>query len=172
MNRSFFETIVGALVLFVAVGFMVYAFRSSGVQTVTGYTVSARFNKVDGLTMGSDVRLGGIKIGSVTGQDIDTATYQAIIAMNLREDIKLPKDSGFAVSSDGLLGGKYISVEPGNEEAQLADGDQTSNTQPSVSIEELIGKMVFSGGGVDGGVTGGGSDSDSKSSGTGSGLLD
>lgn len=149
MKKTMLETVVGAAVIAVTVGFSYFAYTGSNLKEIDGYTVSARFNSVDGIGNGSEVRIGGIKVGQVTEMDLDTESYEAIINLQLREDVKLPEDSSAAIVSASLLGGKYVNIEPGGMEDMLADGDEISFTQSSVNFESLIGKMVHSGGGVE-----------------------
>lgn len=149
MGRSVFETIMGALVLVVAAGFMTFAYQSSNLRPVEGYSLKAKFDTVAGVGLGSDVRIGGIKIGVVSNMALDPETYKAIVTFQIKEGIKIPTDSSAAVVSDGLLGSKYLKIEPGADEKMLASGEAITYTQSAVNLEELIGKMVFSGGGVD-----------------------
>lgn len=154
MNKSKLETLVGAAVIGVALFFTFFAYNGSNLKKIDGYTVKARFNSVDGIGNGSEVRIGGIKIGQVSEMDLDPKTYEAIVNIQLREDVKLPEDSTAAIVSASLLGGKYINIEPGGMEELLGDGDEISFTQSSVNFESLIGKMVHSGGGVEAGEAG------------------
>lgn len=149
MNKSKLETVVGALVILVTLFFSYFAYSNSNLKSVDGYTISARFNSVDGISSGSEVRIGGIKVGQVSDLDLDSKSYEAIMYMQMREDIQLPEDSSAAIVSASLLGGKYINIEPGGMEDMLADGDEISFTQSAVNLESLIGKMVHSGGGVE-----------------------
>ncbi len=149
MNKNAIETIIGALVLVIAAGFAVFAYQSSNLKPVEGYSVKARFASVDGLGVGSDVRIGGIKIGVVNTMDLDPKTYEALLTLQLREDIKLPEDSNAAVVSAGLLGSKFVEIAPGGAEEMLKEGDEITFTQSSVNFETLLGKMVHSGGGVE-----------------------
>ena len=143
MSRSLVETLLGAAVLAVAIGFVVFAYTRSGVATVSGYEVSAAFNRVDGIANGSDVRIGGIKVGSVIGRELEPETYRAVLRMSIDETVALPADSSAAVVSDGLLGGKFIDLQPGGEETLIADGGRIAYTQSSLLLEELIGKFAF-----------------------------
>ena len=145
MKRNVIETIMGGLVLLVAFGFLVFAYKSGNVQAATGYAVNAKFDRVDGLVVGADVRVSGIKVGAVTGQAIDPETYQAIITMTIKDDIKIPDDSSAEIVGDGLLGGKYIAIVPGGSTDMLKAGALIHYTQSSVSIEALIGKMIYGG---------------------------
>lgn len=149
MGRNLIETIMGAVVLIVAAGFLLFAYERSAVKTVEGYQLQARFSDVSGIGLGSDIRIGGLKIGSVNDLLLDEKTYQATIIMQIRDDIKLPKDSSAAIVSSGLLGDKYIKLEPGGADKMLEENDVIRFTQSSVSFEEMIGKFVFSGGGVE-----------------------
>jgi len=149
MNKTMLETIVGAAVLLVALFFSYFAYTDSNLKKIDGYDLTARFNNVDGIGNGSEVRIGGIKVGQVLKMDIDPKTFEAILTLQLRDDVKIPEDSTAAVVSSGLLGGKYISIEPGGAEDDLTAGGEISFTQSSVNFESLIGKMVHSGGGVE-----------------------
>lgn len=143
MSRSLVETLLGAVVLAVAIGFVVFAYTRSSVATVSGYEITARFDRVDGLADGADVRIGGIKIGSVIEQRLDPASYRAVLRMSIEETVLLPADSTAAVASEGLLGGKFIDVQPGGDDAMLADGGRIEFTQSSLLLEELIGRFAF-----------------------------
>ena len=143
MSRSLVETLLGAVVLAVAIGFVVFAYTRSGVATVSGYEVSAAFNRVDGIANGSDVRIGCIKVGSVIERTLEPETYRAVLRMSIDETVELPLDTTAAVVSDGLLGGKFIDLQPGAEETLIADGGRIAYTQSSLLLEELIGKFAF-----------------------------
>ncbi len=143
MKRNAIETVLGAIVLLVAGLFIVFAYGSADLRPVAGYTVTARFFAIDGLTEGSDVRVGGIKVGSVVSQTIDPRDYRAVITMSIRPDIRLPEDSVAVVSSEGLLGGKYIRLDPGASETMLAHGSEVRETRDIVSLEEMLGKVIF-----------------------------
>ena len=160
MANNAIETVMGAVVLVVAGSFLYFAYNNSNVKKIDGYAVSASFSNISGIAPGSDVRIGGIKIGVVEKLALDPASYQALATLRIRNDVKLPKDSTAAVRSTGLIGDKFLAVDPGGDDANIADGGKISYTQPSVSIEELIGKFVFSGGGADKGGSKGGAAKD------------
>ena len=147
MSRNLLETLLGAVVLIVAVGFLAFAYNSSQIQQNDGYELIARFDKVDGLEPGSDVRISGIKVGTVLDQTLDPETYRAEVRFNLREDVRLPGDTSAAVVSNGLLGGKYLALVPGGDIEMLEAGDEVTLTQSAVNLEDLIGHMIFSQGG-------------------------
>jgi len=145
MTKSLAETIMGTIVLGIAVAFIVFAYTRSSVATVTGYEIQAKFTRIDGLVNGADVRVGGIKVGSVVEQNLDPVTYQAIVRMSIAEEVGLPMDSTAAVVSDGLLGGKYVNLEPGGADDMMPPGHTIVYTQSSIMIEQLIGQFVFGG---------------------------
>lgn len=147
MTRNLLETLLGAIVLAVAIGFLVFAYNTSQVQQSGGYELIARFDKVDGLERGSDVRISGIKVGTVLDQTLDPETYRAEVRFSLREDIRLPADTSAAVVSNGLLGGKYLALVPGGDIEMLEPGDEVTLTQSAVNLEDLVGHMIFSRGG-------------------------
>jgi len=117
---------------------------NSGRGSVSGYPLNARFTSIDGLVAGSDVRLAGVKVGNVTGLTIDPQTFQAVVAMQVEDKVKLPKDSSAAVTSDGLLGGKYLALTPGGDDQTIPPNGTITITQGSVSLEQLLGKFIFS----------------------------
>jgi phospholipid/cholesterol/gamma-HCH transport system substrate-binding protein len=138
------ETLTGAFVLVVALVFLAYAVAHSGRVSGTGYVVQARFDHIDGLAVGADVRIAGVKIGTVTEERVDPKTFVAIVSLSVRNDIQLPKDSSASITSESLLGGKYISLSPGGDDTNLKPGQTITITQSSVSLEELLGKFIFS----------------------------
>jgi phospholipid/cholesterol/gamma-HCH transport system substrate-binding protein len=143
MNRRFAETAVGAVVLAIAVWFLVFAYNSGDFRPVAGYSLSAKFNSVGGLAPGNDVRIGGVKVGSVLAQRIDPADYRAVIVFSVRNDLKLPDDTVAAITSDGLLGGKYLRLEPGRGTTMLAANGTLKNTRDALSLEDMLGRAIF-----------------------------
>src|SRR5512145_2657964 len=119
MRRSVIETIMGAVVLVIAGLFLFFAYTSSDVRATNGYELIARFNRVDGLADGSDVRMSGIKIGSVVGQQLDPSSYRAVVRISIESVIQLPVDTSARIQSDGLLGNAYMVLEPGGAEEML-----------------------------------------------------
>ncbi len=143
-RRNPAELLTGACVLLVACGFLAYAVANSGRGGANGYVLHAAFDHIDGMGAGSDVRLAGVKIGTVLGTAIDPKTYLADVTLSVRGDVKLPADSSAEITSDGLLGGKYLALAPGGAEAMLPAGGTITVTQGSVSLEQLLGKFIFS----------------------------
>lgn len=149
MSSNAIETVMGAVVLAAAGGFLYFAYANGNVKPIDGYRVSASFSNISGISTGSDVRIGGIKIGTVEDLSLDPKTFKAVASLRVQENVKLPVDSSAAVQSTGLIGDKFIAVDPGGDDKEIADGGKITITQSSVSIEEMIGKFVFSGGGAD-----------------------
>jgi phospholipid/cholesterol/gamma-HCH transport system substrate-binding protein len=149
MQKNVLETLMGAVVLAVAGGFLFFAYKGSEVRVEEGYAVTANFSNIAGITLGSDVRIGGIKVGTVTNLALDPETYDAVARINIHNGTDIPKDSTASIVSSGLLGDKYIQISPGGDDAMLKSGEKINYTQSSVNLEELIGKFMFSGGGVD-----------------------
>lgn len=146
MQNRTVETLIGAIVVIVATGFLYFAYTSTSEGGLTGYEVSAQFGRVDGLSVGTDVRLSGIKIGTVSSLSLDPKTYRAVAHLSIRNDVKLPDDSSVKITSSGLLGNSYLSVTPGGSDKMIAPGGSIANTQGSVDLMGLIGRMITSGG--------------------------
>ena len=147
MQNGFVETLIGAIVVAVAGTFFYYGWHSTGSGTVEGYEVAARFDRVDGINVGTDVKMSGIKIGSVTSQVLDQKTYRALISMSIKPEIKIPLDSSIKVASEGLLGGAYLAVSPGGSDEMMVKGSEFETTQGSIDLVGLLGQAMFSSGG-------------------------
>ncbi|WP_103333799.1 outer membrane lipid asymmetry maintenance protein MlaD [Pseudotabrizicola formosa] len=143
------EILAGAAVLAVAVGFMAYAAQSAGLlaRGSETYPLTASFRAMDGISVGSDVRLAGIKVGSISDLRLNPQTFFADATIQLRNDILLPDDSAILISSEGLLGGNFVEILPGGSLDNYAPGDEIEDTQGAVSLITLL--MKFVGGGSD-----------------------
>ncbi|MFI4983615.1 MAG: outer membrane lipid asymmetry maintenance protein MlaD [Rickettsiales bacterium] len=146
MNKNFVETLVGAFVIIIAAVFLWFAYSTTEVKsTANAYKLLASFSRADGLSLGSDVKIGGIKVGKVTSLSIDHKTYQAIVELSVSSGIEVPADTTAEIVGDGLLGGKYLSLVPGSDPAMLKNGEKIEYTQSSISLEGLLGKYIFNG---------------------------
>lgn len=143
-RRNVAEILAGALVLAVAAVFLFYAVTHSGRTLTQGYALTARFDRIDGLAQGADVRVSGVKVGSVVEQRIDPETYLAVVTMRIDPGIRLPADTSAEITSESLLGGRYVALVPGGSERMLADGGTIEATQSAVSLEALLGRFIFS----------------------------
>jgi len=142
--KNIVETILGAIVLVVAIGFLFFAYKTTNLNADKGYELTANFSQIDGLEIGSAVKVAGIKVGKILDLKIDPQTYSAIVVMDVRKDIKLPLDTAAVISSSGMLGGKFMSLEPGADEEFLEPGDKIEYTQSVPSLEKLLGQVIFS----------------------------
>lgn len=147
MNRNAVETVMGAVVLVVAAVFLFFAYTTSQVRAITGYDVTAKFDRVEGLRDGSDVRISGIKVGSIVSQTLDPKTYLAVVRMSIDPAIKLPTDSVATIASSGLLGDKYLSIVPGADDEFIKPNGEITHTTPPISLESLIGQFIYGQGG-------------------------
>lgn len=144
MRRNVIETVMGAVVLIVAGLFLFFSYSTAQLRSVDGYAVIAKFDRIDGLALGSDVRISGIKVGTVHSQRLDPETFLAEVSMSIDPSVKLPRDSSAEIVSESLLGGKYMAIVPGGSEDLLEEGGEIRFTQSPVSLEQLIGKFMFS----------------------------
>lgn len=139
MNNSVAETLIGAAVVAVAAGFVLYAAQVSGRQVGgSAYALTASFRSAEGITVGTDVRLAGIKVGTVSEMALDPETYQARLRFTVRRDLEIPEDSDVKIASEGLLGGSYLEITPGASEFMLPDGGEVLNTQSSIDLLNLL----------------------------------
>ncbi len=143
MGNNIVETIIGAVVLVVAVFFVVFAYRTAEVAPTGGYELIAKFSRVDGLATGADVRVSGIKVGTVYDQKLDPETYDAVIRLSINEDVEMPDDTAVKVATDGLLGDTYLSLEPGGSPDMLENGDEIEFTQGSINVMDLVAQAIF-----------------------------
>jgi phospholipid/cholesterol/gamma-HCH transport system substrate-binding protein len=144
-QNSAAETLIGAAVIAAAVGFALYASQVSGRQAADGgYALTAKFRSVEGVSVGTDVRLAGIRVGAVTVLDLDPVTYQAEATFTVRGGLEIPEDSDVKIASEGLLGGSFVEITPGASEFMLAEGDEILNTQGSVSLLNLLMRFATS----------------------------
>lgn len=150
MASNVVETILGAAVLCVAGGFLYHATQASDLSAGgSSYELKAQFFNADGISKGGEVRMSGVKIGTVRAVELDKATFQANVLLALNTDVQVPSDSSAKVASDGLLGGAYLALSPGGSEYYLEPGESIEYTQGSVSLVDLIGKAIHAGVGGD-----------------------
>lgn len=142
-DNTITETVVGAAVLAVAVGFFFYAAGASDGGPAGGsYELNASFRSAEGITVGTEVRLAGVRVGTVTAMELDPRTFRAETTFTLRDDILLPDDSAIAVASEGLLGGSFVEIIPGGSPFNYGPGDSVVDTQSSVSLVTLLMRFV------------------------------
>ncbi|MBE7620394.1 outer membrane lipid asymmetry maintenance protein MlaD [Gluconacetobacter entanii] len=138
------DLLAGFAVLALLGGFLAYAVIDKGRPAESGYRLNATFAHIDGLAVGSDVRLAGITVGQVVDERVNPKTFAAGVTFTVRPDIKLPDDTAAIITSDSLLGGKYIALSPGGDDRMLKPGATIGETQGSISLEQLLSKFIFS----------------------------
>ena len=144
MKSNVFETFIGAIVIILAAVFLFYSFSVTDNNTNGSYKVNAVFNRIDGIQNGSDVRLSGIKISTVAKSLLNQTTYEAELNLLIENSIKIPDDSSAKITSDGLLGNSYVSIEPGGSEIFIQENGQILFTQGSIDLIGLVGQTLFS----------------------------
>lgn len=147
MKRNIVESVLGAVVLLVAASFFFWAYARADIGDPGGYTLVAKFDRIDGLDPGGPVRISGIRVGQIIAMELDPATYRALIRFSVANDVELPADSSAQIVSSSLLGGKYLAIVPGGDDLMLGEGDEIEYTQSSINFEDLIGQLIFSQGG-------------------------
>jgi phospholipid/cholesterol/gamma-HCH transport system substrate-binding protein len=143
-SRRTGEVLTGAAILLAAGGFLAFAVAHSGRTAATGYKLHAIFDHIDGLSAGADVRIAGVKVGSVLAMSVDPKTFLAVVTLSVSDHIHLPKDTAAEITSESLLGGKFLNLSPGGDDKNLSAGDTITITQSSISLEQLLGKFIFS----------------------------
>src|SRR5215469_8441909 len=144
MTGNVIETVMGGVVLVVAALFLFFAYSTSQVRAVQGYPVTAQFDSITGIRDGSDVRIAGVKVGSIVSETLDPKTFLADVRMSIDPAYKLPDDTVAEIVSNGLLGDQQMALVPGGSEQMIPPGGQIKFTQSPVSLENLIGQMIFS----------------------------
>ena len=144
MTGNVIEAVMGGVVLIVAALFLFFAYSTSQVRAVQGYEVTAQFERVGALRDGGDVRIAGVKIGSIVSETLDPKTFLADVRMSIDPAYKLPDDTVAEIVSNGLLGDQYMSLVPGGSDQTIPPGGRIKFTQAPVSLENLIGQMIFS----------------------------
>ena len=142
MKKSPIVTVLGILVILVAVFFVHFAANKIDARPQQGYELTAVFTRSGGLESGNDIRISGIKVGSVVGLDL-TPDYTAEVTMNIREGVRLPADTTAVVTTDGLMGGTFVQLEPGKSKEILKSGDRIAKTKDFRSLEDMVGEVIF-----------------------------
>lgn len=143
LRENLLEAVVGLLVVLIAGWFIWFAWeRTGGGAGRDAIRVSALFPAANGVSVGTDVRVAGLKVGSVAAQRLDPESYQAEVVLALDPDVAIPSDSSAAITAEGLLGGTYVALIPGGAGTQLKDGDMIFDTQGSVDMMGLVGSLI------------------------------
>ena len=142
MKKSPIETVLGILVILVAVFFVHFAANKIDARPQRGYELTAEFSRSGGLESGNDIRISGIKVGSVTGLDL-TDDYTAKVTLNIRNGVRLPVDTAAAVTTDGLMGGTFVQLTPGTSASYLHDCDSIQHTHNLRSLDDVHSEVIF-----------------------------
>lgn len=145
MAENKLEIAAGLLVVAAALGFVIFAGKGAGMGSGGDtYDLRASFRSIEGVSLGSDVKLAGVKVGTLTQVSLNPQTYMADAVLSLQKSVELPSDSAVLISSEGLLGGNFIELQPGGMPDVLAPGDEIEDTQGAVSLVSLLMKFVGS----------------------------
>lgn len=144
MKRNVIETVLGGVVLVAAGVFLAFSYKSADISSGSGYNVTADFSSIGGLGVGDPVELSGVKIGTVSNIALMNESYLARVTLDIDPSIKLPTDSVALISSESLLGGRYLALQPGADEEMIPSGGHIQYTQAPQNLEELLGKFIFS----------------------------
>ena len=145
MKYNPLETVMGAVVLITAISFLILGMKSINKHQSGGLQISLIFGSSAGLKSGDHVKISGINVGKILNLDLDKENYNAMVTINVSENIKIPDDSSARITSTSLLGGNFIDIIPGSSEIYLKQGDKIYDTRDSLSFTDLLGKLVFSG---------------------------
>ncbi len=143
MGKNLAETVMGGLVLSVAMVFLYFFVNTAQVTAVKGYNVSATFAKIGGLQKGSDVRISGINVGTVVSSGLDSETYDAVVKLSIEPSVKLPKDTIAMIASEGMIGGKYVRLRPGQAKEYIKPDGEIGKTEDFKSLEDQVGEIIF-----------------------------
>ncbi len=148
LKDNLLEALIGLLVVVLAAGFVTYAWARTGAgEGNDGTQLVARFPNIAGVSLGTDVKVAGVKVGKVVALELDPTSYQAVLRLSVDRGLKLPIDSSAAITSEGLLGGNYVALTPGADSAMLKAGDEIVETSGAPDLMGLIGSVVNRSGG-------------------------
>lgn len=142
MTGNTVEALIGGAVLAVAGGFLLYATDTATLSSGGGYELTAQFRKAEGIAPGGDVRIGGVKVGTITGMTLDPQTYKAVVRLTVDDAIRLPDDSDVKITSSGLLSDNHLAITPGASDFMLESGDELQFTQDSVNLTDMVGRFI------------------------------
>jgi len=146
MSENTTEVLVGGVVLAAALGFAIFAGQAAGLSgSSADYDLNASFRSIEGIGVGTDVRLAGVKVGTVSEVSLNAETFRADVELSMQNGIEIPDDSAAVIASEGLLGGNFVEIVPGGSPYALAAGDELLDTQGSVSLISLLLKFVSGG---------------------------
>jgi phospholipid/cholesterol/gamma-HCH transport system substrate-binding protein len=145
MKKMNVEMIVG---IFLLTGFLSFAWLAVKMGDINPfanetYPVTARFTSISGLKEGSTIELAGVVVGKVSSIELDTGDYEAVVQLNIDKQVELQDDTIASIRTAGIIGDKYIKISPGGSDIILEAGDEIEETEPAISLEELVSKYIF-----------------------------
>jgi len=145
MQKYAHETVVGIFVIIglLCVGYMTVKLGNVSLFGDDSYSLYARFNSVSGLRADNPVEMLGMEIGWVAGFEMDQEDQVAVVELKIKKGIKIYGDAIASIKTAGLIGDKYVSIDPGGSEEDLKPGDTIADTEPPVDIGDLISKYAF-----------------------------
>ncbi len=141
MKGNFLEAVIGFAVLVVSAFFIYLAYEASGEKIKDGYILTARFEDVSGLTSGSDVKVNGIKVGIVKNLSLEE-DYSVKVELLIQDKCKIPVDSSASISTDGIMGNKFVAISVGYSTKKMKQGDEFEDTKSSLNLEKLVDKFI------------------------------
>lgn len=147
MASNTVEALIGGIVVAAAGGFLVYAANTASIGGAgDGDELIAKFRKAEGIAVGGDVRISGVKVGTISAMELDNQTFRAVVTLSLNDGIQVPEESAARITSSSLLGDSYIAIQPGGSDFMLEDGDEIEFTQDSINLMDLVGKFIHGAG--------------------------
>jgi phospholipid/cholesterol/gamma-HCH transport system substrate-binding protein len=145
MKRVNVEMVVGVFLLAGFISFSWLAVKMGDINPFENetYPVTARFTSISGLKEGSTIELAGVIVGKVNSIELDTGDYEAVVHLDIDKTVELQDDSIASIRTSGIIGDKYIKLTPGGSDIILEAGDEIDETEPAISLEELISKYIF-----------------------------
>ena len=142
MSEKNLEIITGTIVLIIAAGFLAFIIKIGGFSADNeNYNLNTSFRSAEGIDTGTEVRMAGVKIGTVKSLSLNAETLQADVKLKIEKSILIPNDSSAVISSEGLLGGSFLEIVPGGSFDNYAAGEIIEDTQSSISLINLLLKM-------------------------------
>ena len=145
MKERFLELTVGLFLLagLAALGYLSVRLGDIGLLDENSYTLTARFTSISGLKPGAVVELAGVRVGKVSGIHLDGEDYEAVVELRIDRGVRLQEDATASIRTQGIIGDRFVKLSPGGAEEYLQEGDEILETEPAISLEELISKYIF-----------------------------
>ena len=145
MNRMNVEMVVGVFLLAGFISFSWLAVKMGDINPFENetYPVTARFTSISGLKEGSTIELAGVIVGKVNTIELDTGDYEAVVHLDVDKTVELQDDTIASIRTSGIIGDKYIKLTPGGSDIILEAGDEIDETEPAISLEEIVSKYIF-----------------------------